>query len=154
MNGDTQTWHDVDAADVPEEGRVRSVTVGGRSVALTRCAGRLGALEGTTAPTGRCPLGEGSIEKGWARSPWHGYDYDPVTGQPHPKASPTGPPRRFPSRIRTDGVYVEVPDGGARARAHRQRRDGRDPRRTGASPTSSGWSATPTSASPTRSGGP
>ena len=31
------TWHPVSAVDVPGEGRVRSVTVDGRSIALTRC---------------------------------------------------------------------------------------------------------------------
>jgi pyruvate oxidase len=27
-------------------------------------------------------LGEGSIENGWLRCPWHGYDYDPISGAP------------------------------------------------------------------------
>ena len=30
-------WHRVDPVDVPAEGRVRSVTVDGRTVALARC---------------------------------------------------------------------------------------------------------------------
>jgi nitrite reductase/ring-hydroxylating ferredoxin subunit len=46
---DADGWHRVDPVDVPAEGRVRSVTVGGRTVALARCGGRLGALEN------RCP---------------------------------------------------------------------------------------------------
>jgi hypothetical protein len=38
---------------------------------------------GTGALENRCPhqggpLGEGSIENGWLRCPWHGYDYDPL----------------------------------------------------------------------------
>jgi len=57
-------WHRVDPADVPDEGRVRSVTVDGRSVALAWCGGRLGALENRCPHQGG-PLGEGSIEKGW-----------------------------------------------------------------------------------------
>src|SRR5450755_862647 len=74
-------WHRVDPEDVPGEGRVRSVTAGGRTVALARCGGRLGALENRCPHQGG-PLGEGSIEKGWLRCPWHGYDYDPLTGRP------------------------------------------------------------------------
>ena len=73
----TDTWHAVDAVDVPGEARVRSVTVDGRSVALTRCGGRLGALDNHCPHQGG-PLGEGSIEKGLLRCPWHGYDYDPT----------------------------------------------------------------------------
>jgi nitrite reductase/ring-hydroxylating ferredoxin subunit len=41
--------HRVDPSDVPGEGRVRSVVVDGRTVALSRCGARLGALEN------RCP---------------------------------------------------------------------------------------------------
>ena len=72
-----EQWHRVDPADVPDEGRVRSVTVAGRTVAVARCGTRLGVLDN------RCPhqgvlLGEGSIENGWLRCPWHGYDYEPV----------------------------------------------------------------------------
>ena len=37
--------HRVDPVDVPAEGRVRSVTVDGRTVALARCGARLGALD-------------------------------------------------------------------------------------------------------------
>ena len=111
MDGDTQTWHDVDAADVPEEGRVRSVTVGGRSVALTRCAGRLGALENHCPHQGG-PLGEGSIEDGLLRCPWHGYDYDPVTGAP-PGALAEHLDDRVPAYDvdeDEDGVRVRLPD--------------------------------------------
>src|SRR5262249_37065141 len=77
----TSGWHLVDRADVPGEGRVRSVVVDGRPVALARCGERLGALENRCPHQGG-PLGEGSIENGWLRCPWHGYDYDPLTGQP------------------------------------------------------------------------
>ncbi|MGH3538162.1 MAG: Rieske (2Fe-2S) protein [Pseudonocardiaceae bacterium] len=74
-------WHRVDPADVPDDGRVRSVVVDGRTVALSRCDARLGALENRCPHQGG-PLGEGSIEKGLLRCPWHGYDYDPLTGKP------------------------------------------------------------------------
>jgi pyruvate oxidase len=73
-------WHQVSAVDVPGEGRVRSATVDGRSIALTRCGSTLGALENHCPHQGG-PLGEGSIENGLLRCPWHGYDYDPLTGQ-------------------------------------------------------------------------
>jgi pyruvate oxidase len=81
MDTSTTAWHTVAPQDVPDEGRVRSVTVDGRSIALTRCDGRLGALENHCPHQGG-PLGEGSIEQGLLRCPWHGYDYDPVTGAP------------------------------------------------------------------------
>lgn len=73
------SWHHLD--EVPAEGRVMTAVVDGRSVALTRCGGTLGALENRCPHQGG-PLGEGSIENGWLRCPWHGYDYHPTTGIP------------------------------------------------------------------------
>lgn len=99
-------WYRVEETDVPDEGRVRSTVVDGRPVALTRCAGRLGALENRCPHQGG-PVGEGSIENGWLRCPWHGYDYDPLTGRP---------PEGFSDSVaaydvddREDGVYVRLP---------------------------------------------
>ena len=100
-------WHRVDQDDVPADGRVRSVVVDGRSVALARCGARLGALENKCPHQGG-PLGEGSIEKGLLRCPWHGYDYDPITGQP-PEGFSDGVPS-YPVDERPDGVYVQLPD--------------------------------------------
>ena len=103
----TANWHRVDEVDVPADGRVRSVVVDGRSIALARCGVQLGALENKCPHQGG-PLGEGSIEKGLLRCPWHGYDYDPITGQPPEGFSDSVP--SYPVDERTDGVYVQLPD--------------------------------------------
>src|SRR5450755_2894819 len=105
-------WHRVDPEDVPGEGRVRSVTAGGRTVALARCGGRLGALDNHCPHQGG-PLGEGSIERGWLRCPWHGYDYDPITGTPPPGF--TDAPASHPVEVRAGGVYVALPPKQPRA---------------------------------------
>lgn len=108
-----EKWHKVDTTDVPDEGRVGNVVLDGRPVALTRCGGRLGALENRCPHQGG-PVGEGSIENGWLRCPWHGYDYDPLTGSP---------PEGFSDAVtayeveeREDGVYVSLPDTSAQTR--------------------------------------
>jgi thiamine pyrophosphate-dependent acetolactate synthase large subunit-like protein/nitrite reductase/ring-hydroxylating ferredoxin subunit len=100
-------WYRVDPVDVPDDGRVRSVVVEGRTVALARCGARLGALDNRCPHQGG-PLGEGSIENGWLRCPWHGYDYDPISGRP---------PEGFSDAVtsyevdeRADGVYVRLPE--------------------------------------------
>lgn len=41
------------------------------------------------------------------RCPWHGYDYDPLTGKPPSGFSDA--PACFPLEVREDGVYVAVP---------------------------------------------
>lgn len=76
-------WYRALAHDELPEGRVKTVTVGRRSLAMTHYRGGYGALDNRCPHQGG-PLGEGSIEKGWLRCPWHGYDYDPLTGSPPP----------------------------------------------------------------------
>ena len=68
------SWHRIE--EPPAEGRVRTAIVDGRSIAVTRCGGTVGALDNHCPHQGG-PLGEGSIENGLLRCPWHGYDYDP-----------------------------------------------------------------------------
>ena len=101
----TAAWHKVAEVDELPEGRVKTVVAGHRSLALTHCGGRYGALDNHCPHQGG-PLGEGSIERGWLRCPWHGYDYNPLDGKPPPGFSDG--PACFPVEVRSDGVYVEI----------------------------------------------
>ena len=106
------SWHKLD--ELPDEGRVQTVVVDGRPLAVTRCAGRLGALDNHCPHQGG-PLGEGSIENGWLRCPWHGYDYNPTTGRP-----PEGfddAPVSYEVEEREDGAYVALPQKTERPRS-------------------------------------
>ena len=73
-------WHRVLAAEELPEGRVTTVRAGLKSVALVHFDGKFAALDNHCPHQGG-PLGEGSIENGLLRCPWHGYDYCPLTGQ-------------------------------------------------------------------------
>lgn len=103
---DEMAWHKVAEPGDLAEGRVRTVTVDRRSLALTRCGGRSGALDNHCPHQGG-PLGEGSIEHGLLRCPWHGFDYDPITGRPPEGFSDA--PACFDVDEREDGVYVALP---------------------------------------------
>lgn len=112
-NDQTARWHRVADLDELPEGRVKTVTVGHTPLCLTHHEGEFGALDNRCPHQGG-PLGEGSIENGWLRCPWHGYDYHPTTGLP-----PEGfddAPACFPVEAREDGIYVEVPVELARPR--------------------------------------
>jgi pyruvate oxidase len=98
-------WYKVAEVGELADGRVRTVVAGPRTIALTHCGGRFGALENHCPHQGG-PLGEGSIENGLLRCPWHGYDYDPITGQP--PAGFSDAPESFPVDVRDDGVYVAI----------------------------------------------
>jgi thiamine pyrophosphate-dependent acetolactate synthase large subunit-like protein/nitrite reductase/ring-hydroxylating ferredoxin subunit len=101
----SERWHKLQ--ELPDEGRVQVVVVDGHSLAVSRCGGRLGALDNRCPHQGG-PLGEGSIENGWLRCPWHGYDYDPTTGKPPPGFSDA--PVSFGVEERDDGAWVCLPD--------------------------------------------
>ena len=57
-----------------------TVTAGQRQIALSRFEGKICALDNRCPHQGG-PLGEGSIENGILRCPWHGWDYHPCTGK-------------------------------------------------------------------------
>ena len=73
-------WERVLAPDELAEGRVKPFTCQHTTVCLTHFKGRYAALDNRCPHQGG-PLGEGSIENGWLRCPWHGWDFDPLTGK-------------------------------------------------------------------------
>ncbi len=96
-------WHRVLDHDELAEGRVKPVTCARQTVCMTRHEGQYAALDNRCPHQGG-PLGEGSIENGWLRCPWHGWDYDPLTGKP-PGGYSDGV-ATYPVEVREDGIYV------------------------------------------------
>ncbi len=102
-------WHRVAGLDELPEGRVKTVTVGTHSMALTHIDGEYSAMDNRCPHQGG-PLGEGSIEIGadgqcWLRCPWHGWDFDPKTGKP-PGGHEDSGQTLYPVERRDDGIYV------------------------------------------------
>jgi thiamine pyrophosphate-dependent acetolactate synthase large subunit-like protein/nitrite reductase/ring-hydroxylating ferredoxin subunit len=106
-------WHRVLGPDELGEDRVTTVVAGRRSLCITRSGDRFGALDNRCPHQGG-PLGEGSIEGGWLRCPWHGYDYSPCTGTPPPPFDDA--PAAHAVEVRSDGVYVALPPEPVRGR--------------------------------------
>jgi len=95
----------LDAEDLPE-GRVCTIAVDEKALCLTHYEGTFTALDNRCPHQGG-PLGEGSIENGWLRCPWHGWDYHPCTGRP-----PGGYDdaiESFPTKVENGQVFVGVP---------------------------------------------
>ena len=102
-------WVRVAEVDELPHGRVKTITAGTHSMALTNVDGVLTAMDNRCPHQGG-PLGEGTIEIGndgqcWLRCPWHGWDFDPVTGLSPGGHDDTGQ-QLFPIEMRGDGVYV------------------------------------------------
>lgn len=106
-NGDGRelVWEKALDPDELPEGRVKPVTCHRMTVCMTHFDGRYGALDNKCPHQGG-PLGEGSIENGLLRCPWHGWDFDPLTGIPPGFDDGVD---TFPVEIRDDGVYVGFP---------------------------------------------
>ncbi len=102
------TWHKVlDSKEELPEGRVKTATVNHKGICLTHFEGKISALDNKCPHQGG-PLGEGSIENGLLRCPWHGWDFHPCTGKP-PGGYDDGVPT-FDVKEENDGIYVGVPE--------------------------------------------
>ena len=78
---------------------------GTHSVALTNVDGKIGALCNHCPHQGG-PLGEGTIENGILRCPWHGWDFDPHTGESKDAHADHVPV--YQCETRDDGIYVGI----------------------------------------------
>ena len=95
-------WYKVLEKDELPEGRVKTVVAGHISVAMTHYEGKYGALDNKCPHQGG-PLGEGSIENGLLRCPWHGWDYCPHTGKAPGFDDGV---QTYEVELRDDGIYV------------------------------------------------
>ena len=100
-------WHRVASTDEAPEGRVINVTAGTKTLALVHFDGQYTAMDNRCPHQGG-PLGDGTIEKGndgrcWLRCPWHGWDFDPLTGKP-PGGHEDSGQEMFAVEERSDGI--------------------------------------------------
>src|SRR6266498_2730020 len=100
---DGLNWFKVAEVDELPQGRVKTVVAGHLSVALTHVDGQYAALDNHCPHQGG-PLGEGTIEGGLLRCPWHGYDYCPLDGSSPGEFGDTV--ATYEIDHRDDGIYV------------------------------------------------
>ncbi len=97
-------WHKVlENKSQLKEGRVMTVTAAHKGICLTHYKGKFSALDNRCPHQGG-PLGEGSIENGLLRCPWHGWDFDPCTGKP--SGGFDDGVTTFPTKEEDDAIYV------------------------------------------------
>ena len=109
MSKDTLEWIKVASVSDLPDGRVKTVTARTTSICLAHFDGQWSAMDNHCPHQGG-PLGEGSIERGideqcWIRCPWHGWDFDPLTGKPpggHEDAGQT----MYPVEIRGKEIFI------------------------------------------------
>ncbi|SEB26223.1 MULTISPECIES: thiamine pyrophosphate-dependent enzyme [unclassified Mycobacterium] len=99
-------WHKAADAGQLDDGEVAMCPVGIKTVALTKLDGRYGAIDNRCPHQGG-PLGQGTLENDKIRCPWHGFDFDPFTGEA--AGGPDFNVRTYPVEVRDDGIYVGTP---------------------------------------------
>ncbi|CTQ77324.1 thiamine pyrophosphate-dependent enzyme [Roseibium alexandrii] len=109
MDAQNLDWIKVGHVDDLPEGRVKTVTARTTSICLSHFDGQWAAME-NHCPHQRGPLGEGSIEKGadgkcWIRCPWHGWDFDPLTGKP-PGGHEDSGQALYPLKVESGEIFV------------------------------------------------
>jgi len=98
-------WHKVlDDTNLLPEGRVMTVTANHTDICLTHFEADFAALDNKCPHQGG-PLGEGSIENGLLRCPWHGWDFHPCTGKAPGFDDGV---KTFPIKIEDNQVYVGI----------------------------------------------
>ncbi|MCB0666053.1 MAG: Rieske 2Fe-2S domain-containing protein [Saprospiraceae bacterium] len=100
-------WHKaLSSKHLLQEGRVKTVSIDHRDICLTNVSGKYCALANRCPHQGG-PLGDGSIENGLLRCPWHGWDFDPCTGKA-PGGFDDGV-ETYPVKEIDSAIYVGLP---------------------------------------------
>ena len=92
-------------SELPPEGEVKEFPCGGKMICVANVNGTISAIDNVCLHQGG-PLGEGTIEGGKVVCPWHGWQYDPRTGQA--VQNPNAKLAVYPIKIEDGEVVVEI----------------------------------------------
>jgi nitrite reductase (NADH) small subunit len=91
-------------SDLPAPNEVKEITFGDKTICVANVNGEIHAMENTCLHMGG-PLGEGVIEGGKVICPWHGWAWDPKTGQAGP---PDAKIAVYPVKIENGNILVDI----------------------------------------------
>jgi nitrite reductase (NADH) small subunit len=92
-------------ADLPSSGEAKEFTCGEKMICVANIDGTLSAMDNVCLHRGG-PLGQGVVDGGKVICPWHGWEYDPKTGEAsHNSAAKVAV---YPIKVEGDDVMVEV----------------------------------------------
>jgi len=92
-------------ADLPANNEAKEFSCGDKLICVANVNGTITAMDNVCLHRGG-PLGQGVIEKGKVVCPWHGWAWDPATGQAvHNPAAKLG---LYPLKIENGEVMIEI----------------------------------------------
>lgn len=98
-------WYRVADVDELNDGEMRAVTAGTKSLVLTLQDGKPAALDGKCPHQGG-PLAEGTLEDGVLRCPWHGWGFCSKSGEAAEDSH--GGVAAYDVEVRDGGIHVAV----------------------------------------------
>jgi len=92
-------------AQLPAEGEATEITLGNHVICVANTGGNISAMDNVCVHRGG-PLGQGVVDGGKIICPWHGWQFDPKTGEStHNAAFKVAV---FPIKVEGDDVLVEL----------------------------------------------
>jgi nitrite reductase (NADH) small subunit len=67
-------------SELPAEGEVKEFELAGKAICVANVNGVISAMDNVCLHMGG-PLGQGYVERSKVVCPWHGWEYDPKTGE-------------------------------------------------------------------------
>jgi nitrite reductase (NADH) small subunit len=92
-------------SELPPNNEAREFPCGDKTICIANVNGTITAMDNVCLHRGG-PLGQGVIEKGKLICPWHGWAWDPATGQAVHNLN--AKLAVYPLKIENDDVMVEV----------------------------------------------
>ena len=96
-------------SELPPPGQAREFEVGGKTICVANVDGTISAMDNVCLHRGG-PLGQGVVLDGKVVCPWHGWMWDPKSGQA--LQNPDFRLTVYPVRIEGEDVLVEIQDPG------------------------------------------
>jgi nitrite reductase (NADH) small subunit len=91
--------------ELPADGQAAEMTVGDRVICIANVNGTVSAIDNVCLHRGG-PLGQGVIEGGKIVCPWHGWQWNPTTGEA--AHSPMVKVAVYPLKIEGEDVLVKL----------------------------------------------
>jgi nitrite reductase (NADH) small subunit len=92
-------------SELPPEGEAKEFPCGAKTICVANVSGAISAMDNVCLHRGG-PLGQGMIEGNKLVCPWHGWQWDPKTGEA--AHNPTAKVAVYPLKIENGDVLIEI----------------------------------------------
>jgi len=92
-------------AELPAQNRAKEFPCGNKVICIANVNGTISAMDNVCLHRGG-PVGQGAVENGKVVCPWHGWQWDPKTGQA--VQDPRAKLAIYPLKIENGDVMVEA----------------------------------------------